>query len=169
MPDVQAGKRSRISLPTIKRKEFGPPGRYSSFSTPCHARYSIKPLKFEAAYLCLVSGGTAINVAEGPKPKQNPDGSISLGGRQTSLLLESEPYTLPERELMPRFEFYYGIKTVETYWRRHSKRGRRKSKGSWESQGPGSRGGIHREALRIPMNRATQDLRPRAAPAQSQP
>jgi len=109
-------KRSRISLHHKAERVRSLPGRYSSISTPCHARYSIKPLKFEAAYFVPSLRWTAINVAEGPKPKQNPDGSISLEVDNIPAL-ESEPIHVAGARAQCRgSSFYYGLRPSETYW-----------------------------------------------------
>ncbi|HTP35176.1 MAG TPA: DUF3857 domain-containing protein [Candidatus Acidoferrales bacterium] len=113
LPDVQVGSILEYRY-TIKRKEVGDASWHLQHELyTLHARFSIKPAKIEGVSLRAAD----MNVRDGVLPKWNADGSATLELDNVPAL-ESEEYTLPERELMPRFEFYYEGpgSNIETYW-----------------------------------------------------
>src|ERR1051326_8925437 len=114
MPDVQVGSIIEYRY-TLKRKEIGDASwTLQSELYTLHARFSIKAARFEA-YATLQ--WTLINVKEELRPKVNPDGTATLELDDVPAF-EPEEYTLPEREIKPRFQFYYlsSAMSVQKYW-----------------------------------------------------
>jgi hypothetical protein len=118
LPDVRVGSILEYRY-MIKRKEIAASEwRLQSSLFTLHARFSIKPPKFEGAFVDFpVLRWTPLNVKQDLRPNTNPDGSVSLELNNIPAF-EAEDFALPEQELMPRFEFYYlSIRmSVESYW-----------------------------------------------------
>jgi len=118
MPEARVGAILEYRY-TIKRKELrGGEWRLQSGLFTLHARFSVKPAHFDhGRFDPPMLQWTALNVKQDTRPKVNPDGGFSLELDDVPAF-ESEPYTLPEHELIPRFLFYYlsTLMNITAYW-----------------------------------------------------